>query len=912
MKLPTILPVVFLAAIPAISQTLPQGVVQKATLGGITEYDYPNGLRVLLFPDASSPKITVNMTYLVGSRFEGYGETGMAHLLEHMNFILTTDGRNVKKELTDHGANWNGSTDYDRTNYFETFNASDENLKWALSLEADRMVKMRIEKQLLDTEMTVVRNEFERGENSPTRILEERVMATAYLWHNYGKSVIGSRVDIEKVPIDRLAAFYRKYYQPDNAVLVIAGQFDQSKALAFVAQTCGGIPRPTRKLDETYTVEPPQDGERYVELRRVGDNPSIMFAWHAPALSNPDSAALEVMAGILAGGRGGNGRLYKALVDNKKAISTGMDYLEQHDPGLVIASAGLSKDQSLEDARKAIIDTVASIATEPPTKEEVEKEKARILQGMEQRMTNSQNMGRSLSEPIASGDWRLLFLNYDQLKQVTPEDVVRVAKFYFKESNRTVGEFIPTPNPDRTEVPAGSDLNKVFDNYKTTLSVSQGEEFDPTPSNIEKRLTRSKLPNGLNLALLPKTNRGNTVNASLQVRFGDEKSLTGKTAVAGMTGALLMRGTKTHTRQQIQDEMVKLNARITVNGGTTGATASVQTTAENLIPALRLAAEILREPSFPEKEFDAIKKQRVTGIESRRTDPSGLAQLALDRAINPYPKGNIHYVGTLDEQIENLNAVTLDDVKKFYAQFYGVSRGELAVVGQFDPASMTKAATELFGNWPSPASYQKITEVYAKTAAVNLKIETPDKQNATFQAALNLAMTDTDPDYPAMLLAGYMFGGSITGRAPDRIRNREGLSYTVRAGFGAPRPDQGNTATWTEMAISNPQNSPKVEASFKDELGQTVASGFTATEVAEGKKALLDQRKVQRSQDTTLLGLISSRDEAGRTLAWDEQLDAKIQALTADQVNAAFKRRIDPAAISIVKAGDFKAAGVYQ
>src|SRR5215471_11029088 len=210
-------------------QTLPSGFTKKASMGGVTEYELTNGLRVLLFPDPANPKITINMTYLVGSRFEGYGETGMAHLLEHMNFIETTNGRQIKKEIVDHGANWNGSTDYDRTNYYETFNSSDDNLKWALSLEADRMVNMRIEKQLLDTEMTVVRNEFERGENSPTRILEERVMATAYLWHNYGKSVIGSRIDIEKVPIDRLAAFKTKYYQPDNAVLVVAGQIDPSK-----------------------------------------------------------------------------------------------------------------------------------------------------------------------------------------------------------------------------------------------------------------------------------------------------------------------------------------------------------------------------------------------------------------------------------------------------------------------------------------------------------------------------------------------------------------------------------------------------------------------------------------------------------------------------------------------------------
>ncbi len=345
---------------------MPQGVQKKASVAGISEYDFPNGLRVVLFPDASSPKITVNMNYLVGSRHEGYGETGMAHLLEHMNFILTTSGRNIKKEIVDHGAQWNGTTDYDRTNYFETFTASDENLKWALGLEADRMVNMRMEKALLDTEMTVVRNEFERGENSPQSVLEERVLSTAYLWHNYGKSVIGSREDIERVPIERLAAFYRKFYQPDNAVLVIAGQIDAAKTLAVVAQTCGAIPRPTRQLDQMYTVEPAQDGERYVELRRVGTGKALMIAYHAPAMAHPDAAALEVLTDIM-NGANGTGRLSKALVDNRKALSARMSFREMHDPGFVLASATLSDDQSIDGARKAMIDTIAGMVSEPPS-----------------------------------------------------------------------------------------------------------------------------------------------------------------------------------------------------------------------------------------------------------------------------------------------------------------------------------------------------------------------------------------------------------------------------------------------------------------------------------------------------------------------------------------------------------------
>ena len=262
-----ILPII-LAGQPA----LPTGVTKFATVEGITEYRLDNALRVLLFPDASSPKLTINVTYLVGSKHEGLGETGMAHLLEHMVFKPTRNHDNLMKELTNRGAQFNGSTWLDRTNYFETLNATDENLQWAIEMEADRMVNALVAKKDLDTEMTVVRNEFERGENEPFRVLMQRTQSAAYEWHNYGKTTIGNRSDIENVPIERLQGFYRKYYQPDNAVLVVAGKFDDAKALGLVAKYFGAIPRPERKLDKIWTVEPTQDGEHTVTVRRVGES----------------------------------------------------------------------------------------------------------------------------------------------------------------------------------------------------------------------------------------------------------------------------------------------------------------------------------------------------------------------------------------------------------------------------------------------------------------------------------------------------------------------------------------------------------------------------------------------------------------------------------------------------------------
>src|SRR5580693_6924972 len=339
--------------------TLPEGVTKVTSVEGISEYRLNNGLRVLIFPDPSKPTITVNITYLVGSRYEGAGEGGMAHLLEHMLFKGSTRHTNIPQELTEHGAQPNGQTSWDRTNYFETFKATEENLKWALDLESDRMVNSFVKKSDFDKEFSVVRNEFEAGENQPFSVLFEHTMGAAYLAHSYGRPVIGNKSDVERVPIDKLQDFYHKYYQPDNAVLTVAGQVDDPKVVALVNEYFGKIPRPTRTLTPTYTVEPAQDGERLTVVRRVGDIQAILAAYHIPDGGNPDATAIEVLGGIL--GEASSGRLYKALVDNKKASQV-LDFeLDLKEPGVLLLGAILSKTDSLDGARTAMLDTIDGV-----------------------------------------------------------------------------------------------------------------------------------------------------------------------------------------------------------------------------------------------------------------------------------------------------------------------------------------------------------------------------------------------------------------------------------------------------------------------------------------------------------------------------------------------------------------------
>ncbi|HEY1434050.1 MAG TPA: pitrilysin family protein [Thermoanaerobaculia bacterium] len=886
----------------------PAAPARVTSVEGITEYRLSNGLRVLLFPDPTKATITVNITYMVGSRNESYGETGMAHLLEHMVFKGTPSHKNIPQELTAHGARPNGSTWFDRTNYFETFQSSDENLKWALDLEADRMINSYVAKKDLDTEMTVVRNEFELGENDPASILEERVLSTAYLWHNYGHSTIGARADLENVPIERLQNFYRTFYQPDNAVLLVAGKFDEAKTLALINQTFGKIPKPTRPLPVFYTLDPTQDGERTVTLQRVGDVQAIAAAYHVPSGTDPSSGAVNLLEQVLTDTP--SGRLYKALVETKKATSVGGYFMELHDPGFVIFNAEVRQDLNVEDAKTAFVKTLdAAAGTQPITKEEVERARASILKNIDLLLNNADRVGLNLSEYIGQGDWRLFFLNRDRIRSATVEDVQKVATAYLKPSNRTLGVFLPTAKPDRAEVPPPVAAAAVVKDYKGDAAMAAGETFDPSPANIESRAKRSELPGGLKVALLSKKTRGGTVVATMTLRFGDEKALFGKAIPSDLAADMLMRGTTKHTRQQIQDELDRLKARVSVSGRPNQANVSIETIHDNLPEVLKLVAEVLREPSFPVKEFEALQQENMAAIEQQQSEPNALGPNVYQRHMSPYPKGDVRYVETFEESLAGYKTTTLDDAKKFYGEFYGASNGELAVVGDFDEAAVAKLAAELFGNWKSPARFERVPQLYQEVAAENKALETPDKANAFFIAGQNLNLSDEDPDYPALVLGNYMLGGGfLNSRLAVRIRQKDGLSYGVGSQLQASALDK--SGSFTTFAIYAPQNEAKLEAAFKEEIARMLKDGFEAKEITEAKSGWLQSRQVARAQDAPLARTLATDLYIKRTLAWDAALEKKVEALTGDQILAAMRKYLDLSKMTIVKAGDFaKSAG---
>jgi zinc protease len=865
---------------------------------GITEYRLANGLRVLLFPDQSKPTIVVNVTYLVGSRQENYGETGMAHLLEHMMFKGTPNHADLPKQFNARGMRFNGTTSLDRTNYYELFQANGDNLNWALGMEADRMVHSFIAKKDLDTEMTVVRNEYERGENVPGAVLIKRLQSIAYDWHNYGHATIGNRSDIENVEIGNLQRYYRLYYQPDNAVLLVAGKFDADKTLALVTKYFGAIPRPKRALPKLWTVEPTQDGERSFVVRRVGDLELVALGYKVPSALHPDVQALSFAAFTLTDTP--SGRLHKALVETGKAVQVAGFRLNGVDGSLQVILAVVKKGEPIEPVQAEMIRQVEGLHDNPPTDQEMERARLHFANEAEHTLNDHESIGLRLSEYIALGDWRMFFLARDEDQKVTAAEVQAATGEYFRRDNRTVGVFVPEDNPQRAEMPKVASAAEMLKDFKPTQAVSTAEAFDPTPDNIDQRTRRLEI-GGMKVALLQKKNRGETVFVALYLPAGDEKSLFGQNETAALTGQMLMRGTSRYTREQLHDEAEKLK----IHGGVNGQGAAFDTTRTNIAAAIRFAAHVLREPSFPEAEFVQLQKQAITGVESQLSEPDGQATAALAHQFNTYPKGDWRYAPLLQERLEDFKAVSLEDVKRYYKTFYSADRAQIAIVGDFDETEVVKAITESFDGWHSATPYTRVTRKFENIDPVNRSIETPDKENAVFLARLNVDLNEDDADYPALFAANYILGGGagFDSRLVQRIRVKDGLSYIVFSTLSAGWFDRAGN--WTARAIAAPQNIAKVESAFKDELGRMLKDGVGPEELAKAKSGISQQLAQVRAQDQNLAGKMRFDIDAGRTFAWDKQFEAHVQALTPDAVMAVVRKYIDPTKITIVKAGDF-------
>ncbi|MEO7252951.1 MAG: insulinase family protein [Casimicrobium sp.] len=889
-----------------VAPTLPAGITAGPSLEGISEYRLQNGLKALLFPDASKELTLVNITYLVGSKEENYGETGMAHLLEHMIFKGTPKHPDMLKEFTARGMRWNGTTSLERTNYFEAFTSSPDNLRFAIELEADRMVNSFIAKKDLDSEMTVVRNEFERRDSQPG-VIFQRLNAAAFTSHNYGKPAIGTLSDIENVNIERLQDFYKRHYQPDNAVLLIAGKFDPTQALGIVAEAFAPIAKPDRVLPTLYTVEPTQDGEREVTVRRVGDVKLVVVGYKVPSKLHPDSAALSLLAQVLVSNP--SGPLYREFVESKRAVqifpfSTGSNDVSLAGVGLVA-----DKNADVSALERELLDRMEGRTAMPITQEASDRARREIAVGFEKAMESPIGVAMALSEVVSLGDWRVLFAQRDAVQAVTLADLERVKAKYFKPANRTLARYLPDDTPDRVEVAAAPPVSSLLAAYKPRATVDGGESFAATPEMLESRTVRNLADPTFQYAQLKKQNRGNAVTVKINLRWGELRAQLKQPAL-NFVAPMISEGESPEKKQARTDAMTQLRTRFSLSGGMQSATLTINSDRDHILDAIKLLLPQVRSAKLSPDAFARFKKRLLTQIESGAREP----QTVINNLAIPYKNkafglspGDPEYRRTYAEQIAQLESITYDDVLKAFAGSWGANDVHVSIVGTAPTGIADEVRNQLNG-WESKAGpYVRYVSKYQPLPGTTLTAEAPDKTNALIDVDQYLPLTRKNPDAAALELAVSIFGGSaLDNRLAARIRKKDGLSYEIGASVSIP--DYGDNAYFGVQGTYAPINRDRVIKALREETDSALKDGFTTDELERNRANAMQARQQSRSSDDSVANALLMQMDLNETFADSASRDAQLKAVTLQQVNDAFRKYVKPEAWLIGLAGDFAKA----
>ena len=855
-----------------------------------------NGLRVLLLPDAAVPVVAVCIVYHVGSRNEAVGHTGSTHLLEHLMFkgsrrFNPAEGRQIARVLERVGAHFNATTWFDRTNYYEIL--PPEHLELALELEADRMRSSLLRAEDLATEMTVVRNEFERGENEPLDVLLKESFAIAFREHPYHHPTIGWRSDIENTSVERLRAFYDTFYHPDNASLVLVGSFDREEALRLVARHFGELPRAGHPLPRVVTREPRQEGERRFVVRRAGEVGWVALSWRAPEAASPDTHPLAVLADALGGGV--TSRLYQRLVETGLCLEVQAVAWQLRDPGLFQVFATLNPPTPHDKVERIIRREIALLARKGLTKAELERARAQVEAQTAYHRDSPGQVAASLAEAISAVDWHFWLDYLDRIRAVGRDDVLRVAGATFVDDAVSVGYFIPR------------------DGRRGAGGEARGEAGGRRPqpchfrSELAARVHESSLPGGGHLLLLPRhTNTTVQLHGSLIAGHGVVG--TEDWSVASLIPDMLERGTASHSRLAIARLLEDRGIELGVSGDSLNpfeVFCSGRCLSRHLPLLLDLLAEMLFAPLFPDEELEKLRSLRLGELAQAHEDTFQRAFEAFARLT--YPRGHPHFRRPIEERKAALEGVAREELARTHAALYGPATLVLALVGDFDPAAVAARVGKLVGG--ASGGSRSVPDLARRGPAAAPPQEArepmPDKPNLDVVIGHPGGLRRADGDFLAASLGNSILGHStLSSRLGVRLRDREGLTYgVVSRFFGASLID----GPWAVSLSVAPANLERAVVALREEIGRFVAEGPSDAELDDERAAMAGSYRVSLATPMgvahELVRLARHRLPVGEI----DRIPEQVLALRRDAVVEAVREHIDPAHLSLAAAGDLVA-----
>ena len=846
--------------------------------GGIKEYTMTsNGLRVLLKQDNTAPVATFMVTYEVGSRNEAIGYTGSTHLLEHLMFkgsrkFNTKKGNSVFQTLQSLGARMNATTWLDRTNYFAVLPS--EHLETLIEIEADRMRNAYIKEEDRQSEMTVVRNEFERGQNSPSGVLDENIWATAYQAHPYHHSTIGWKEDIENVSIERLREFYDTFYWPNNATAIAIGDFTEKDALSMIKKHFGKIRKSTKPIPEVYTAEPKQEGIRTITLKRAGQQGIVGVAHKTPAATHPDAPAFMVLSSILSSGK--NSRFYKNITD--KGLTTSVYIWDSlfRDPGLFTVYANLSPDVDHKTVEKAVVDEYEKIKKDGVSDEEVKNAQTQLIASMKFRQDGSYAIASGLNEAIASGDWTLYTTYNKKIDTVTKEDVQRIVKEYFKEDLSTIGYFIPlgAGGQNKKLATKAKDLeNMKLKHYSEEEELLSSKVVDTEPVEGVRLLT---LKRGSGVVTLTGSMLGGDIYASENARTAD------------MVAAMLDQGTTNMTKFEISAQLESAGARLGFFNGQARVGFSGKFLSEDTKMVFDLLADQLKNPLFAEEDLNKAKKRQVANYKRSKESTRGNATNNMLKAF--YGTGHQNSPTDPDKAIEEIKKITPKNLKDFHSKNYGAGTMVIVAVGDVDHNSLESLIKEGFEGWKKSPLQEKKEAGTANKVSDKVYVTMQDKTSTDFLVGTALGIDRYHPDYLPLYVATHTLGGNFSARLMQTVRVKEGLTYGINSsmrGFG-----NGNDGYWMVGGTFSPKLLSKGESSTLREIKKWSEEGITQKELDITKSTLTGGFQVGFDSTGGLAGGILDAIIVHGDLTYLDSYPERIKAITLDEANTAISKYI--------------------
>ncbi|MBI4784931.1 MAG: insulinase family protein [Oscillatoriophycideae cyanobacterium NC_groundwater_1537_Pr4_S-0.65um_50_18] len=896
--------VVFSSFVPTVASTPATSPSSVSLTEGTQKTVLDNGLVVLTKEIHTAPVVSAQIWYRVGSRNEPAGQNGISHQLEHLMFKGTTD-RPIQfgRFFSALGSQSNAFTSYDETAYFGTVESN--KLEALLTLEADRMTHALMGAEQLASEKKVVISELQGYENNPGYRLGKEVMRTVFPDRSYGLPVGGTKSDVEQFTAEQVQAYYRTYYSPDNATLVITGDFDTQAALEQVRRLYGQIPKRAENRPSDFVppgaeamATPLQSSP--IVMKQPGSAALLQAVYPLPDINHPDVPAIDLMDMVLTGGR--SSRLYQALVETGLATGVGAYAAEMIEPGWYNMSATAAPGKDIAEVDRVLLEALAVLSEKGVTAEELDRAKTQLKTSF---VLSNQDISSQASQlafnQTVTGDYLYSDRYLAAIDQVTPAEVQRVAQIYLEPTKRTVGYFEPTVIDGQSG--AGSSSNRAVESFNPGAPVDPAEVARYLPpikpianANAQPLPTQLKLENGLRVLLLPDAGTP-MINLNGWINAGSSFDTTDKAGLASLTSDNLMNGTRSKDALTLAKTLENEGASLGFSARREGMNFSGYALPENLPTLIQTLADVMQNATFPADQLELTRQRAITRLKVELDDPQQLGWRVFREAVYPasHPYRSFATPSTL-------SAITQADVTSFYQQHYRPDNTIVTLVGRFDPEQVQALITENFGNWKAEGNKPTLNfpQVSLPASMTELTPVIPGKTEAVTYMGYYGGINRQDARFYAALVLNQILGGdTLSSRLGTEIRDRQGLTYGIYSFFQAGL-EPGPFAIFMQTA---PGDAPKAIDSTIALLKQMRQQGVTAAELDSAKRSLISGYSVDLADPSNLSASILDNDVLGLTPEEIRQYPEKLNAVTAEQVQQVIADLIHPDNLVIVTAG---------